>query len=83
MARYLLSTHTVEGEARPPMTDDEMEQFMARIGALEEEMRSAGAWVFSGRRAHACSGRVASGSVDGVLGSHCVKQCGKAGPAER
>jgi hypothetical protein len=49
MARYLLSTHSVEGEAGPPMSDDEMEQFMRRIGALEEEMRSAGAWVFSGR----------------------------------
>ena len=33
MARYLLSTHAVEGEARPPMTDDEMEQLMTRIGA--------------------------------------------------
>jgi hypothetical protein len=49
MARYLLSTHTVEGEVREPMTDEEMQRFMARIGALEEEMRSAGAWVFSGR----------------------------------
>jgi hypothetical protein len=49
MAKYLMSVHTVEGEARPPMTDDEMEQLMTRIGALEEEMRSAGAWVFSGR----------------------------------
>ena len=49
MARYLLSTHTVDGEAREPMSDDDMERLMARIGALEEEMRSAGAWVFSGR----------------------------------
>ena len=49
MARYLLSTHSVEGEAAPTMTDEEMQQFMTRIGALEEEMRSAGAWVFSGR----------------------------------
>jgi hypothetical protein len=49
MPRYLLSTHTVEGEARPPMADGEMRQFMTRIGALEEDMRSAGAWVFSGR----------------------------------
>jgi len=49
MARYLLSTHTVEGEARLPVTDDEMQQLMTRIGALEEEMRWAGAWVFSGR----------------------------------
>jgi hypothetical protein len=49
MARYLLSVHSVEGEAREPMSDDELERFMTRIGALEEEMRSAGAWVFSGR----------------------------------
>jgi hypothetical protein len=49
MARYLLSTHSVEGEAGPAMSDDELQQFMRRIGALEEEMRSGGAWVFSGR----------------------------------
>jgi hypothetical protein len=49
MARYLLSTHTVQGEARPPMTDDEMERFMTRIRALEGEMRADGAWVFSAR----------------------------------
>ena len=46
MAQYLLSVHSVEGEAREPMTDDEMQQFVARISALEEEMKSAGAWVF-------------------------------------
>ena len=49
MAQYLLSVHSVEGEARDPMTDEEMQQFMERIGVLEEEMKSAGAWVFSGR----------------------------------
>jgi hypothetical protein len=49
MPRYMLSVHSVEGEAREPMTDEEMKQFMTRVGALEEEMRSAGAWVFSGR----------------------------------
>jgi len=49
MARYLLSVHSVEGEARDPMTDAEMQQMMERVGALEEEMKSAGAWVFSGR----------------------------------
>jgi hypothetical protein len=26
MTRYLLSVHTVEGEARDPMTDEEMQQ---------------------------------------------------------
>ena len=49
MAQYLLSVHSVEGEAREPMTDEEMQQFMERIGVLEEEMKSAGAWVFAGR----------------------------------
>lgn len=48
MPKYLLSVHSVEGEARDPMTDEEMQQFMQRIGVLEEEMKSAGAWVFGG-----------------------------------
>jgi hypothetical protein len=49
MSRYLLSVHTVEGEVSDPMTEDEMRQFMERVGVLEEEMKSAGAWVFGGR----------------------------------
>jgi hypothetical protein len=49
MAQYLLSVHGVAGESRPARTDEEMREFGARIGALEEEMKSAGAWVFSAR----------------------------------
>ena len=49
MSQYLLSVHTVEGEAREPMSEEEMRQFMERVGVLEEEIKSAGAWVFSGR----------------------------------
>jgi hypothetical protein len=49
MAQYLLSAHSVEGEAREPMTNEEMQQVMGRVSALEEEMKSAGAWVFGGR----------------------------------
>jgi hypothetical protein len=49
MAQYLLSVHTVDGEAREPMTDEETRQFMEGVRALEEEMRSAGAWLFGGR----------------------------------
>jgi hypothetical protein len=49
MPRYLLSVHTVAGEVRQPMTDEEMQQSWKQIGILEEEMRSTGAWVFSGR----------------------------------
>jgi hypothetical protein len=49
MTQYMLSLHTVEGEARAPMTDEEMQQSWKRIQALNEEMKSAGAWVFSAR----------------------------------
>ena len=48
MTHYLLSVHSVEGEARDPMTEEEMRQFMERVGVLEQEMKSAGAWVFGG-----------------------------------
>ena len=49
MPQYLLSVHSVEGEVRDPMTDEEMQQSWKQLGVLEEEMKSAGAWVFSGR----------------------------------
>jgi hypothetical protein len=48
MTQYLLSVHSVEGEVRDPMTEEEMLQFMERVGVLEEEMKSAGAWLFGG-----------------------------------
>jgi hypothetical protein len=51
MARYLLSVHSVEGEAREPMTGEQMEAFMRSIGELEQEMHAAGALVYSGRLA--------------------------------
>ena len=49
MAHYLLSVHTVDGEVRDPMTDEEMQQSWKQVQALEEEMKSTAAWVFSGR----------------------------------
>jgi hypothetical protein len=49
MSKYLLSVHSVAGEVRDPMTDQEMQQSFKQLGILEEEMKSAGAWVFSGR----------------------------------
>ncbi|MGW4031827.1 YciI family protein [Streptomyces sp. NPDC004838] len=49
MTRYLLSVHSAAGEARAPMSDEEMQEFRRRLDALEGEMESAGAWVFSGR----------------------------------
>jgi hypothetical protein len=49
MTRYLLSVHTVAGETRAPMTDEEMHESYERLGSVEQEMQSTGAWVFSGR----------------------------------
>ena len=49
MAKYLLSTHTVEDETREPRTEEEMRELGRRIGTLEREMKSSGAWGFSGR----------------------------------
>jgi hypothetical protein len=48
MAKYLLSVHSVEGDEGAPMTEGEMQQFMKAVDILEEEMKSAGAWLFGG-----------------------------------
>ena len=48
MARYLLSVHSVEGEVGDPMTEEEVRQFMERVSVLEQELKSAGAWLFGG-----------------------------------
>jgi hypothetical protein len=64
MATYLLSTHT-SAEASPRgMSDQQMREGFARVGALEDEMRSKGALVASGRleeAAQAAVVRVADG----------------------
>jgi hypothetical protein len=49
VAQYLLSVHTVEGEAGEPMTDEQMNAFMGKVRELEESMTTAGALVYSGR----------------------------------
>jgi hypothetical protein len=49
VAQYLLSVHSVEGEVRGPMTDEEMQQSWKQIQVLNEELKSAGAWVFGGQ----------------------------------
>ena len=49
MTRYMLSVHSANGVAQEPMSAEEMQQSWQQIGALESEMKSAGAWVFSGR----------------------------------
>jgi len=49
MPRYLLSTHSAAGTTREPMTEVQMRKAWEPIQALEAEMKSAGAWVFSAR----------------------------------
>jgi hypothetical protein len=49
MAQYMLSVHSGADEAGAPMTEEEMRQSYQQIGVLEAEMKSGGAWVYSGR----------------------------------
>jgi hypothetical protein len=46
MKQYLLSVHMVEG-AEPPSPED-MERAYRDVDALNESLRSEGAWVFGG-----------------------------------
>jgi hypothetical protein len=46
--QYLLSLHTGEAEAAPPMSREDMEESWKQIHALNEEIKAAGAWVFGG-----------------------------------
>ncbi len=67
MTHYLLSVHSVEGEASDPMTEEEMRQFMEQVGVLEQEMKSAGAWVFGGALHDPDTATVVRVSADEVL----------------
>jgi hypothetical protein len=49
MAQYMLSVHSVDSAPRSPMTEEEMQQSWATIGAIEKNLKSSGAWVYSGR----------------------------------
>ena len=49
MPRYLLSTHTVEGEEREPQGEEQMRETFQRLATIEQEMGASGAWVFSAR----------------------------------
>src|SRR3981081_1799422 len=49
MPKYLLSAHSVEGQPREPMTDEQMRALGERVHALEADMTAAGALLFSGR----------------------------------
>ena len=67
MPRYLLSTHSVAGLVREPMADEQMQQFWQTVGPLEADMKSSGAWVFSGRLHDADTATVVRVAGDEVL----------------
>ena len=45
MKMYLLSVYQPDGDAPPP---EFLDPIMRRVHALQDELKSAGAWVFSG-----------------------------------
>jgi hypothetical protein len=49
MAQYLLSVHPVDDEGREAMTEAQMQESWQRISRLEDEMKSTGTFLFSGR----------------------------------
>jgi hypothetical protein len=49
MAQYMLSLHSGGAEPREPMSDADMQRSHREITALNEELRSAGAWLFAAR----------------------------------
>ena len=46
MSQYLLAVHSVEGTPMP--SEDQMQKMFAQVGALNEQIQAAGAWVFAG-----------------------------------
>ncbi len=46
MKQYLMSVHTVEGEPAP--SAEMMDKMYRDVGAYNDELRRAGAWVFAG-----------------------------------
>ena len=71
MPRYLLSTHSVAGTTREPMTEEQMQKAWAPIQTLEAEMKSAGAWVFSARLHDPDTATVVRVSGDEVVTTDC------------
>lgn len=49
MPHYMLAAHTREGEPENATTAEDRQHSWEQIGRLEQEMKSAGVWVFSAR----------------------------------
>jgi hypothetical protein len=64
MKRYLLAMYHPDG---PPPASVDLERIMIDVRALREEMRAAGAWVFSGGLHAASTATVLRPQGDDVL----------------
>jgi hypothetical protein len=60
MPRYLLSVFQEEG-AEPP-SPEQAQTIMARVAAVQDEMKAAGVWVFFGALTDAASATVVRGT---------------------
>ena len=67
MSRYLLSVHSIEGEVGDPSTDEDMQNWFREIQSFHEEMKSSGAWVFTGALHGPNESRVVDATGDEVL----------------
>lgn len=68
MNQYLLSLYDGGDDVEPPpATPEDMQTFMAKIMALEEEMDAAGAFAFGGALHGPDTATVVSGGLDKVL----------------
>lgn len=68
MGQYLLSTYAVEGEVPgAPRTPEEMQAFMGRVVALEDEMEATGTFVFGGALHEPDASTVLRGDGDDVV----------------
>lgn len=64
MTQYVLTMYQPdEGEPEP----DELARIMAELGAIEDDIRAAGAWVFSGALHPASAATVIRAAGDDVL----------------
>jgi hypothetical protein len=46
MTQYMMSVHTVEGEAEP--TGDDLQRLYAQVEVFNQKLMDAGIWVFGG-----------------------------------
>jgi hypothetical protein len=67
MTQYMLAVHTGNGARREPMSPEQMQESWRTINAIEEDLKTSGAWLFSGRLHGADTATVVRADGDKVL----------------